>query len=214
MMLIKQLELGADKVFCYILVCEKTGKGVVIDPCGEVDKLFAVFAELNLSLLYIINTHCHPDHTCSNEAIKNATGALIVRHEADELLLQDPEAAAYFNRQGFPPSPPADKLVTDGEKLIFGNCSLKIIHTPGHSPGSICVFADDNLFTGDSLFVGAAGRVDVPGGDFTTLINSLADKIAVLPDETRIWPGHDYGETKTSTVGREKKENPYLGGDW
>jgi glyoxylase-like metal-dependent hydrolase (beta-lactamase superfamily II) len=89
-----------------------------------------------------------------------------------------------------------------------------IIHTPGHSPGSICIYVENNLFTGDSLFVGAAGRVDVPGGDFTTLIESLADKIAVLPNDTIIWPGHDYGDTKTSTVGREKQENPYLGGEW
>ena len=213
-MIIKQLELGADKVFCYILACEETRKGVIIDPCGAADKLFGVIAELNLTILYIINTHCHPDHTCSNKVIKTETGALIMRHEADELLLQDPEAAEYFKRQGYPPSPPADKLVKDGERLIFGNCSLKIIHTPGHSPGSICVYAENNLFTGDSLFVGAAGRVDVPGGDFTILTDSLAAKIAVLPDETRIWPGHDYGDTPTSTVGREKKENPYLGGEW
>jgi len=214
MMIIKQLELGPDKVFCYILACEKTCKGVVIDPCGEADKLLGIIAELDLSILFIINTHCHPDHTCSNEAVRNATGAVIVRHEADEFLLQDPEAASYFNRQGFPPSPPADKLVRNGARLTFGTCSLEIIHTPGHSPGSICVYAENNLFTGDSLFVGAAGRVDVPGGDFSTLIKSLADKIAVLPDETRIWPGHDYGDSPTSTVGREKKGNPYLGGEW
>jgi glyoxylase-like metal-dependent hydrolase (beta-lactamase superfamily II) len=213
-MLIKQLELGADKVFCYILACEETREAVIIDPCGEEDKLLAVVEDLDLKPLFIINTHCHPDHTCGNEIIRAATGAAIVRHEADELLLQDPEAQEYFNRQDFPPSPPADKTVKDGDRLEFGEYTLKIIHTPGHSPGSICVYADNNLFSGDSLFVGAAGRVDVPGGDFTTLITSLADKIAVLPDETKIWPGHDYGASKTSTVGREKKENPYLGGEW
>jgi glyoxylase-like metal-dependent hydrolase (beta-lactamase superfamily II) len=213
-MIIKQLELGTDKVFCYILACEATGRAVVIDPCGDENKILGIIEELHLEPLFIINTHCHPDHTCSNEVIKNATGASIIRHKADELLLQDPEAAEYFNRQGFSPSPPADKVVKDGDRFEFGNYSLKIIHTPGHSPGSICVYVDNNLFTGDSLFVGAAGRVDVPGGDFTTLMESLTDKIAVLPDETIIWPGHDYGDTRTTTVGREKKENPYLGGEW
>jgi len=213
-MLIKQLELGDDKVFCYMVACEETGKAVIIDPCGDDEKLLAVIEKMRIDPLFIINTHCHPDHTCSNEPVKRATGALIVRHEADELLLQDPEAAAYFERQGFPSSPPADKLVKDGDRLTFGNCSLKIIHTPGHSPGSICIHSEDNLFTGDSLFVGAAGRVDVPGGDFATLLASLEHKIAVLPDDTIIWPGHDYGGTPTTTIGREKKENPYLGGEW
>lgn len=213
-MIIKQLELGEDKVFCYLLVCEITGMAVIIDPCGDEDQLLEIIRELRLSPLYIINTHCHPDHTCGNNVIKKATGAAIVRHEADELLLQDPESADYFNRLGFTPSPPADIIVKHGDRLTFGEYSLKIIHTPGHSPGSICIYVENNLFTGDSLFVGAAGRVDVPGGDFTTLVESLADKIAVLPNDTIIWPGHDYGDTKTSTVGREKQENPYLGGEW
>ncbi len=213
-MLIKQLELGADKVFCYVLACEESREAVIIDPGGDEEQLLAIIDELHLKPLFIINTHCHPDHTCGNRVIRDATGAAIVRHEADELLLQEPGAKEYFNRRGFPPSPPADKIVIDGDQLEFGNYILHIIHTPGHSPGSICVHVDNNLFTGDSLFVGAAGRVDVPGGDFTTLIESLAGKIAVLPDETIIWPGHDYGNSKTSTVGREKKENPYLGGEW
>ena len=213
-MIIKQLEIGDDKVFCYILACEETRAAVIIDPGGDADLLLAVIHELDLKPLFIINTHCHPDHTCGNEAIRAATGAAVVRHEADELLLQDPEAQEYFARQGFPPSLPADTAVKDGDLLEFGKYTLKIIHTPGHSPGSICILVDDNLFTGDSLFVGAAGRVDVPGGDFTTLITSLADKIAVLPGATKVWPGHDYGDSRTSTVAREKKENPYLGGEW
>ena len=214
-MLIRQLELGADKVFCYVLACEETKEAVVIDPCGEEEKLLAVIDALQLNPLFIINTHCHPDHTCGNKVIKEATGASIVRHADDELLLHDPGAKDYFSRQGFAPSPPADILVKgDDHQLRFGKYTLNIIHTPGHSPGSICIYVDKNLFTGDSLFVGAAGRVDVPGGDFTTLIDSLAAKIAVLPDDTKIWPGHDYGDSKTSSVGREKKENPYLGGEW
>ena len=213
-MLIKQLEVGPDKVFCYILACEATREAVIIDPGGDEDRLLAVVRDLDLKPLFIINTHCHPDHTCGNAAIKEATGAAVVRHEADERLLQDPGAREYFSRQGFPPSPPADKTVKDGDRLSFGQYTLNIIHTPGHSPGSICIYVDNNLFTGDSLFVGAAGRVDVPGGDFATLLASLAGKIAVLPDATKIWPGHDYGESQTSTVAREKKENPYLGGEW
>lgn len=213
-MILKQLLQGDDEVFSYTVACENTGQAIIIDPCGDEDKILSLVQELKLSPLYIVNTHCHPDHTCGNMIIREATGARIVRHEADELLLQDAAAKEYFNRQGFAPSPPADLIVHDNDTLIFGDHSMLIIHTPGHSPGSICLYVEGNLFTGDSLFVGAAGRVDVPGGDFDTLIDSLAAKIAVLPDETIIWPGHDYGDSITSTVGREKKENPFLGGEW
>jgi len=118
------------------------------------------------------------------------------------------------HQQRFPFSPPADLLVSDGDTLELGNNVIQIIHTPGHTPGGICLYCDGNLFTGDSLFVGAAGRVDLPGGDFNTLVSSLETKIAALPSETVIWPGHDYGDTKTSTVGREMRENPFLGGEW
>ncbi|MDH3782242.1 MAG: MBL fold metallo-hydrolase, partial [Desulfobulbaceae bacterium] len=100
-MLIRQLELGADKVFCYVLACEETKEAVVIDPCGEEEKLLAVIDALQLNPLFIINTHCHPDHTCGNKVIKEATGASIVRHADDELLLHDPGAKDYFSRQGF-----------------------------------------------------------------------------------------------------------------
>lgn len=213
-MIIKQLQLGAEEVFCYLLACEESRKAVIIDPGGDENELLAIIDALQVKPLFIINTHCHPDHTCGNAIIKSATGALIIRHMADEKLLQDPDAREFFNRQGFPPSLAADRLVQDGDRLVFGNYTLHIIHTPGHSPGSICLYVAGNLFTGDSLFVGAAGRVDVPGGDFTTLINSLTDKLAVLPDDTVVWPGHDYGDTPTSSIGREKKKNPYLGGEW
>jgi glyoxylase-like metal-dependent hydrolase (beta-lactamase superfamily II) len=213
-MIIKQLLLGKDEVFCYILACEKTKEAVIIDACGDEETVMSTVRQLGLQPLYIINTHCHPDHTCGNEIIKQQTGAMIVMHEADVALLLDPKAQQYFSRHGFTPSPPADIFAKDGDIIKFGNHSISIIHTPGHSPGSICLYTNGNLFTGDSLFVGAAGRVDVPGGDFTTLIDSLALKISVLPDETIVWPGHDYGDHKTSTIGKEKLENPYLGGEW
>ena len=213
-MIIKQLQLGADKVFCYILACEKSREAVIIDPCGDENKILKFIKESQFKTKFIINTHCHPDHTCGNKMLKEVTQAKIVMHEADELLLQSKETKEYFDRQNFTASPPADRLVKDGDQLDFGEYALLIIHTPGHSPGSICLYVDGNVFTGDSLFVGAAGRVDVPGGDFNTLLESLDSKIAVLPDETVIWPGHDYGDSLTSTVGREKKENPYLGGEW
>jgi len=212
-MIIKQVQVGPDKVFCYILGCEQTQEGIIIDPGGEEDRLLAIIDELQLKLRYIINTHGHPDHTVGNARLKNATGAKIVMHVDDQAFLHDREAGAYFKRMG-PLSPDADLLVKDGDVLTFGDCRLKVIHTPGHTPGSICLYTSGNLFTGDSLFVGTAGRVDLPGGNFQTLTMSLENNIATLPDDTMIWPGHDYGDTITSTIGREKKENPFLGGEW
>jgi hydroxyacylglutathione hydrolase len=212
-MIIKQVQVGPDKVFCYILGCEKTRAAVMIDPGGEEDRLLAIIDELRFKLQYIINTHAHPDHTIGNEKLKNATGAAIVLHKDEQAFLHDKEAAAYFKRMG-PLSPDADLLVKDGTVLSFGEYTLVVIHTPGHTPGSICLYGSGNLFTGDSLFVGAAGRVDLPGGDFQILTTSLERNIATLPDETVIWPGHDYGDSITSTIGREKKENPFLGGAW
>ena len=212
-MIVKQVQVGAEQVFCYILACGKTGKAVIIDPGGEEERLLAIIEELQLELLYIVNTHMHPDHTRGNEKLRKATGARIVMHKDDQTFLSDRETADYFKRMG-PLSPPADILVEHGSTLSFGKCSVTILHTPGHTPGSICLYGDGNLFTGDSLFVGAAGRVDLPGGDFQILTASLEERVATLPDDTVIWPGHDYGDTITSTVGREKKENPFLGGEW
>jgi glyoxylase-like metal-dependent hydrolase (beta-lactamase superfamily II) len=212
-MIIKQVQVGAEKVFCYILACDKTGKAVIIDPGGEEDRLLSIIAEQQLELLYIINTHMHPDHTSGNAKLKKATGAQIVMHKDDQAFIADRDKADYFRRMG-PLSPPADILVEHNNTLTFGECSLTIIHTPGHTPGSICLYGVGNLFTGDSLFVGAAGRVDLPGGDFQILTASLEERVATLPEETLVWPGHDYGDTVTSTVGREKKENPFLGGEW
>jgi len=212
---IEQLMVGPEQVFCYILGCEATGKGVVIDPGGDEERILAHIRVHGLTIEYIINTHGHPDHTVGNRFLKEKTGAMVVMHRLDAEMLRDPEARKFFKELGYPGEPfPPDKLVVDGDTLPMGNYSLKVIHTPGHTPGGICIYCAGHLFTGDSLFVGAAGRVDVPGGDFTTLMRSLEAKIAILPDETIVWPGHDYGESLTTTIGQEKKCNPYLGGEW
>ena len=214
-MIIEQLCVGAEKVLCYILGCEKTLIGAVIDPGGEADRIIATIATLDLEIRYIINTHCHADHTGANHDLKKKTGAAIIMHEKDAAMLGDQEMLHFFAQLGFAGKlAPPDITVTGGEKLAMGGYILEIIHTPGHSPGGICIVADNNIFTGDSLFVGAAGRVDIPGGDFNTLMYSLEEKIKVLPEDMIVRPGHDYGDTPNSTIGREKKENPYLGGEW
>ena len=211
---IVQIATGEMMVFCYLVSCPATGEAALIDPGGDEERLLEELQRRRLTLRYLINTHGHPDHTLGNARLKAATGAAIIMHRDDARWIATPEARAAFAYMGLPFSPPPDRTVIDGDMLPLGTLSLRVIHTPGHSPGSICLLAGGNLFTGDSLFVGAAGRVDLPGGSFPVLIDTLAAKIATLPDETVVWPGHDYGETPTSTVGREKQENPYLGGEW
>jgi glyoxylase-like metal-dependent hydrolase (beta-lactamase superfamily II) len=215
-MIINQFQVGHLKVFCYILMCENTDEAVVIDPGGEFAKLYDFINENNLRLKYIINTHNHPDHTFENRKLKEITGASIVMHKDDQKLLDTEEVVRCFQRLDFPVSdtPSADLLVMHGDSILFGKQKITIIHTPGHSPGSVCLLVGKNLFTGDSLFVDGAGRIDLPGGDFNTLLDSLAKRVFPLPDETIIWPGHNYGDTTSSTICHEKKHNPYLGGEW
>lgn len=213
-MLINQMIVGTMDVFCYILACEKTKKAVIIDPGGDEDKILSFLKENNYELLYIINTHFHYDHITGNEKIQQETGAQIVMHEKDFSLMNQKETQDFFQGRSMPAdnSPGDEKthLVKDGDRINFGEESLEVINTPGHSPGGICLYQEGHLFTGDTLFVGAAGRTDLPGGDDNELTISIKEKIGSLPDDTKVWPGHDYGDTPTSTIEREKKENPFF----
>ena len=213
-MIIKTLIVGKFHVFCYILGCEKTLEGVVIDPGGDVAVILNEIERLGLSVQYIINTHFHADHTLGNAELQKKTGAKVLMHNKDSHMLNDSDSVSHFKREGLQMASVPDQLLHDNDNISMGDYQIKVVHTPGHSPGSICLLCAGNLFTGDSLFVGAAGRVDLPGGDFMTLTASLEEKLANLPDDTIIFPGHDYGDTPTSTIGREKKENPFMGGEW
>ena len=199
-------------VFCYILGCEETHKGLLIDPAGEEERILDAAQAWEIDIESVVNTHGHPDHTCGNLKIKEETGAKIYMHSLDDRLFNTPEGKSMAIQMGFTPSPPADVLVEDGDTIAFGNSELAVLHTPGHSPGGICLYVEDNLFTGDTLFVGAVGRTDLPGGAMEVLLRSIKERIATLPDETIVWPGHDYGERPTSTIALEKQHNPYITG--
>jgi glyoxylase-like metal-dependent hydrolase (beta-lactamase superfamily II) len=149
---------------------------------------------------YILNTHGHGDHVLGNRDMKAAFRVPICMHGADAAFFGNPSA----------PEELADKRLSHGDRLPLGECTISVIHTPGHTPGSVCYLSAGHLFTGDTLFVGDVGRTDLPGGSLNDLVASLEKHIISLPDGTVIWPGHDYGETPTSTIGREKRENPYI----
>ena len=210
-MIIRQKSVGSMAVCCYVLGCEETKKGVIIDPGGDEDTILAIVRDEGLTIEAIVNTHGHPDHVCGNGPIKEATGADIIMHELDDDFFQKPEVVTYFSMLGLPASPPVDKRVKDGDRINFGNQSLEVIHTPGHTPGGISLYSGSDLFTGDTLFVGAIGRTDFPGGDMDTFMKAIKERLLVLPDETVVWPGHGYGGSR-STIGEERRSNPFITG--
>ncbi|MBU2537594.1 MAG: MBL fold metallo-hydrolase [Proteobacteria bacterium] len=212
-MIVKQMTVGSMAVCCYVVGCEETKKCCIIDPGGNEEMILSLCRSEGLTVEAIICTHGHPDHVCGNAKIQKATGASILMHQSDAEFFAKPEVIDYFSMLGLPPSPPVDRTVSDGEEIVIGTISLKVLHTPGHTPGGICLYAAPHLFTGDTLFVEGLGRTDFPGGDMNQLLTSINEKILTLPAETVVWPGHGYGGAR-STVGAEAENNPYLKGAW
>ncbi len=209
MMKIEQMTVGPMAVFAYIVACDTEKEALVIDPAGSEGKILDRLRALGLTLKYVVNTHAHADHTCGNRAILSKTDAQLVIHQDDAGGLTSGKNKAFSLALGKKPSPGPDLLVKDGDLLTIGKETLQIIHTPGHSPGSMCLYGEGNLFTGDTLFVGAVGRTDLGGGDLGTLLLSVK-KLLEYPSDTKVWPGHDYGETPVSTLAHERETNPYI----
>ncbi|MDA8138184.1 MAG: MBL fold metallo-hydrolase [Desulfobacteraceae bacterium] len=188
-MIIKQIPMGYMDNFSYVVGCEATRKGLVIDPAPAVDRILLEADKAGLKIEIIVNTHGHGDHTAGNAELKRLTGAPVYIHTLD--------GDRY---------PLADYFLKDETSLQVGEVVFEIIHTPGHTPGGICLYSHGNLFTGDTLFVGDSGRTDLPGGHRLTLGVSIR-RLMQLPDATVVWPGHDYGPTPSSTLGWEKRNN-------
>ena len=203
------MPVGSMAVCCYIVKCEETGQGLIIDPGGNDEDVLAMADKNGVTVKYIVNTHGHPDHVCGNRRIKDATGAEIIMHSDDIAFFARPEVVDYFSMLGLPASPPPDIPVKDGDIITVGKVNLEVIHTPGHTPGGICLYNAPDLFTGDTLFVGAVGRTDFPGGDMNQFLRSIRERLLILPEETVVWPGHGYGGSR-STIGEEKRSNPFL----
>ncbi len=206
---VQQLTVGMMGVCCYIVSCEATKKAAIIDPGGNEDRILSTCRADDLQVEYLIATHGHPDHVCANGPLKEATGAAIVMHRADAEFFGRADIRGFFSQLGLPESPPPDILVEDGDTITFGNQSLQVIHTPGHTPGGICLYSAPDCFTGDTLFVGGVGRTDFPGGSAEELSRSIRTRLLTLPPETVVWPGHGYGGSR-STIGEEARGNPFL----
>lgn len=206
-MIIKDLTVGPIMANCFILGCETTKEAAVIDPGDESNRILMALAGLKLKVKYIINTHGHFDHVGANRKMKDATGADILIHSLDVPMLGHLSASASAWGLHADDSPPPDRTVKDGDEIKIGNIILKVIHTPGHTPGGISLYSDGCVFVGDTLFAGSIGRTDFPGGDFDTLISSIRKKLFILGDEVRVFTGHG---TET-TIGDEKRLNPFVG---
>ena len=207
---VHQIKLASMANFCYLIGDESTRSCALIDPAFETDRILSLVQTQGYRATHLINTHCHSDHTAGNAAIVSATGAKLLIHKQDASRLGKLFNSAFSRILGGQGSPRPDVLLQDGDIIEIGQTSLEVLHTPGHTPGGICLYGEGNLFTGDTLFVGAVGRTDLPGGSLDVLLESLEKKLIVLPPETVVWPGHDYGETPSSTIGREMETNPYI----
>ncbi|MBI5013948.1 MAG: MBL fold metallo-hydrolase [Deltaproteobacteria bacterium] len=214
-MFFRQLEVGDHAVMAYLIGDPASGEALVVDPADDVDFLIRVAADNGMTIRTIVNTHGHVDHVMGNAEMKEKTGASIVIHEEEASYLSK-IGEVWLRMFGARKSPPADRTVRDGDVLRVGPHEWRVIHTPGHTPGGICLYHEPLglCVTGDTLFVGSVGRTDGPRASASELVASITDRLLCLPDETTVYPGHNYGDTPTSTIGRERVENPFLDGSF
>ncbi len=205
-MFLETMVVGPLGVNCYIVGDEKARQAIVIDPGGNPRDIINAIQRHQVKVTAIVNTHAHFDHVIALTEVRAATGAPFMLH-ADEakILAAAQSSSAMFGLAIRQPAPP-EQWLTEGDTVSVGALTLTVLHTPGHTPGGICLSFDKGVIVGDTLFQGSIGRTDFPGGDYATLMRSIRDKLLTLDDETLVYPGHG----PATTIGEERQINPFL----
>ena len=207
-MIFETIVVGPLEVNCSVLACEATREAVVVDPGGSVELIRRAVERHGLTVRCLINTHGHFDHVGGNRAAVSAFAAPLVIHREDAPMLgRAAEVALRYGLAG-ENSPEPDSFLEDGQEIVFGSCSLKVIHTPGHTQGGCCLYLEQEkkLISGDTLFADPIGRTDLPGGSHEQLLQSIRTRLFTLPDDVTVYPGHG----PETTIGHEKRHNPYF----
>lgn len=209
-MIFETIVVGELGVNCYLLADSETKEGVVIDPGGEPERILAAVKNSNIKVLNVLNTHGHFDHIGGNRRVTEATGAMLMINREDEPFLTRASTSARMYGLKAEDSPAPSSYLAEGDTVRFGSHEIRVIHIPGHSPGGCCFYLEKDaiLISGDSLFADSIGRTDLPGGSQSLLVSSIRAKLLTLPETTRVFPGHG----PSTTIGHEKRHNPYLGG--
>ena len=200
------LVVGPIEENCYVLKDEETGEGIIIDAGDNGQEILAYVRDNGIDIKLLVNTHGHWDHIGAVDVLREALGVQLASHREDapRLTASEEEMAVYSVFVG--KKKPAEILLEDGDVINFGKSSLKVIHTPGHTKGGICLYGGGCLFSGDTLFASSVGRTDLPGGDYHEILHSVNVALAQVADETKVYPGHG----PASRMGRERRCNPYL----
>ncbi len=206
-MIVEKLVVGPFASNCYIVGSQSNKEGMIIDPGDEAKQILKRVKDLGLDIKFIVLTHGHIDHTGALKEVKEATGAEVAVHGDDAKSLNNQLVAIAFGLS-YPAPPPPDRLLKGGDSIDVGDLHFEVLHTPGHTPGGICLLGQGVVFSGDTLFNYGVGRTDLPGGSSSQLMNSIQTKLMTLPDNTVVYPGHG----SDTTIGAEREGNPFLSG--
>jgi len=206
-LIVHGIVVGAFQENCWVIGNRRTGEAICVDPGDEPDEILAMARDMGVRIKYIANSHAHIDHILGVGAIRDGTGARFLLHPADlELARHTADSARRWVGVEIANPPDPDALLADGDTIDIDGLALRVLHTPGHTQGSVCFYANGLLFAGDTLFQGSIGRTDLPGGDQDQEMASIVERLLVLPDDTIVLPGH----MDQTTIGQERARNPYV----
>ncbi len=206
-LIVHGIVVGVFAENCWVIGNRRTGEAICIDPGDNPGEILAMARDMGVRIKAIANSHGHLDHVMGVRGVKEATGAPFLIHPADLQIVRGSAAmAARWMGAEVEPPPDPDGLLADGDEIDVDGVKLKVIHTPGHTPGSVSFYVNGLLFSGDTLFQGSIGRTDLPGGDYDLEMSSIIDRLLALPDDTIVLPGH----MAQTTIGQERQRNPYV----